>query len=172
MKRPRVTWTRTLRNAAIGVSLLILAVWMLSFWWIPTYTHFSERKPTIEIRFGCLAIWSGFAHAGDPSGFALKHCHGNWGEFGGLARGNLGFIYPRIQKWPGQRLIVLPLWIPWATVALLGFWSGYHIRKTQLPGHCRFCGYNLRGNVSGVCPECGEPIADAAPYSPRESACP
>ena len=25
------------------------------------------------------------------------------------------------------------------------------------PGHCQKCGYNLTGNVSGVCPECGEP---------------
>ena len=24
---------------------------------------------------------------------------------------------------------------------------------------CRYCGYNLTGNVSGVCPECGKPIA-------------
>jgi rubrerythrin len=23
------------------------------------------------------------------------------------------------------------------------------------PGHCQRCGYNLTGNVSGVCPECG-----------------
>jgi len=25
-------------------------------------------------------------------------------------------------------------------------------------GHCQKCGYNLTGNVSGVCPECGTPI--------------
>jgi hypothetical protein len=25
-------------------------------------------------------------------------------------------------------------------------------------GHCRKCGYNLTGNVSGVCPECGNVI--------------
>ena len=25
------------------------------------------------------------------------------------------------------------------------------------PGHCRHCGYNLAGLVSGVCPECGTP---------------
>jgi hypothetical protein len=24
-------------------------------------------------------------------------------------------------------------------------------------GHCASCGYNLRGNVSGRCPECGTP---------------
>jgi hypothetical protein len=23
------------------------------------------------------------------------------------------------------------------------------------PGHCQICGYNLSGNVSGICPECG-----------------
>jgi len=26
------------------------------------------------------------------------------------------------------------------------------------PGHCQTCGYNLTGNVSGVCSECGTPI--------------
>jgi len=26
------------------------------------------------------------------------------------------------------------------------------------PGHCVRCGYNLTGNVSGVCPECGTPV--------------
>ncbi len=25
-------------------------------------------------------------------------------------------------------------------------------------GHCGYCGYDLTGNVSGVCPECGERI--------------
>ena len=26
------------------------------------------------------------------------------------------------------------------------------------PGHCTKCGYNLTGNVSGKCSECGEPV--------------
>lgn len=26
------------------------------------------------------------------------------------------------------------------------------------PGHCTTCGYNLRGNVSGKCSECGAPV--------------
>lgn len=35
-------------------------------------------------------------------------------------------------------------------------------RRRRLPGHCKKCGYDLRGNVSGRCPECG----DAAKGSP------
>jgi predicted Zn-ribbon and HTH transcriptional regulator len=27
------------------------------------------------------------------------------------------------------------------------------------PGQCRNCGYNLTGNVSGICPECGTAVA-------------
>ena len=27
------------------------------------------------------------------------------------------------------------------------------------PGHCQKCGYDLTGNVSGVCPECGTEVA-------------
>ena len=29
-------------------------------------------------------------------------------------------------------------------------------RHDRPPGHCRSCGYNLTGNVSGRCPECGK----------------
>jgi hypothetical protein len=41
--------------------------------------------------------------------------------------------WPQIQVW----------WVKW---------------RTPPEGHCRNCGYNLTGNVSGICPECGERI--------------
>ena len=31
------------------------------------------------------------------------------------------------------------------------YWDGEHLHRV-----CRRCGYDLRGNISGVCPECGE----------------
>lgn len=31
-------------------------------------------------------------------------------------------------------------------------------RQPPPPGHCRNCGYDLTGNVSGICPECGRAI--------------
>jgi len=31
----------------------------------------------------------------------------------------------------------------------------HNLIKTVLPGHCGGCGYDLSGNTSGACPECG-----------------
>lgn len=35
-------------------------------------------------------------------------------------------------------------------------WRDERRRKRRASGLCLRCGYNLAGNVSGVCPECGE----------------
>lgn len=81
----------------------------------------------------------------------------------------------------GSSLIVLgvvPLWPPRHEVAkgliflgvMVGLWTALCFRKGERPfrwrwgekeaaaRHCDQCGYNLTGNVSGVCPECGERI--------------
>ena len=39
------------------------------------------------------------------------------------------------------------------------------------PGHCRKCGYDLTGNTSGICPECGLKTA-AFPTTPSNSVSP
>ncbi len=51
--------------------------------------------------------------------------------------------------------IIAPIWMPFSiTIAasVILFWLD---RRRTPPGHCKKCGYNLTGNVSGVCPECG-----------------
>jgi len=51
------------------------------------------------------------------------------------------------------------LW--WPTVPLLFAWFGYACagpvrrRRRRRRGRCATCGYDLQGNESGVCPECG-----------------
>ncbi len=52
----------------------------------------------------------------------------------------------------------LPLWLVLALLAPPTALLWYRDRCHRYPpGHCRQCGYNLTGNVSGVCPECGNP---------------
>jgi hypothetical protein len=60
-----------------------------------------------------------------------------------------------------QRLLVVPAWPVCAALATPPLAVGARrlaarIRRRRLrPGHCPACGYDLTGNVSGVCPECG-----------------
>jgi len=52
-----------------------------------------------------------------------------------------------------------PFW-PWLFFPVAGtlflFWRDWRDRSPQ-DGYCQSCGYNLTGNTSGVCPECGVP---------------
>jgi len=48
-----------------------------------------------------------------------------------------------------------------AALLLPAFYLFYRDRRRIRPGFCLRCGYNLTGNTSGVCSECGEKIAEA-----------
>jgi len=65
----------------------------------------------------------------------------------------------RIAHWAA--LVGVPLWVPLiaASIAALAFARS---RKTD-HGCCSCCGYDLTGNVSGRCPECGTPIEQGGP---------
>jgi hypothetical protein len=55
------------------------------------------------------------------------------------------------------RFLLVPLWLPLLLVATPTAFLWYRNRRPP-PGHCQKCGYNLTGNVSGRCPECGEAV--------------
>ena len=71
----------------------------------------------------------------------------------GLLRMDPGFL--------SQTAVILPHWavlVPASLAAtLVGFYSIRSVRKERLrrTGHCQKCGYDLTGNTSGICPECG-----------------
>ncbi len=54
--------------------------------------------------------------------------------------------------------VFVPLWLP--TIGFLSLTGIVAYRKRVPKGHCRCCGYNLVGNVSGICPECGNKFGD------------
>lgn len=57
---------------------------------------------------------------------------------------------------PGVWYAAVPLWIPLglAGAAAAFFWTR---RPRAAEGACTACGYDLTGNVTGRCPECGRP---------------
>jgi hypothetical protein len=90
-----------------------------------------------------------------------------WGSWRApTLRDRLGLTLPRIFRWMsrseqqgsvGGRGVALPLWLPLLISAPAAFlW--YRDRRRPPPGHCQRCGYDLTGNVSGRCSECGEKV--------------
>jgi len=66
----------------------------------------------------------------------------------------------RVRWWPHADLspsgyLAVPLWLPVAALSLVTALFWYRDCRRFPAGHCRNCGYNLTGNVSGRCPECG-----------------
>ena len=68
---------------------------------------------------------------------------------------------PENPDFGGSTTVHGPLWMPlvlFATYPLVAFARGPLRRwRRARRGGCRKCGYNLTGNVSGRCPECGSP---------------
>ncbi len=71
-----------------------------------------------------------------------------------MTEGSNGFVF----LWPQRaqsRLeeTIIPLWF---LLAFAGIATGILWRCDRFPpGHCPRCGYDLTGNVTGRCPECG-----------------
>jgi hypothetical protein len=96
---------------------------------------------------------------------------------GYLATGPEPFPYPSFinGKWhwskPMKRRVIFFItfsnWIA-VTALLPAAWVSVRVWKVvnnyrhRLYGRCVYCGYNLTGNTSGVCPECGTPVAKAS----------
>ena len=82
-----------------------------------------------------------------------------FGTDAGLTASGMLFLEtvpPRTAVWfCGQWFVRIPMWLMLIGVACpttIAWWLNH---RRPLPGHCP-CGYDLTGNTSGRCPECGE----------------
>jgi hypothetical protein len=84
----------------------------------------------------------------------------------------LGFEADARQNMTGKRRdityssrhLVVPLWLVllgFAIVPAVRFGSQLFRRSRDATFQCRYCSYDLTGNVSGVCPECGRESGDS-----------
>ena len=64
---------------------------------------------------------------------------------------------PYVKRIGGAVFVAVPLWIPLLAGLIPWLFRLWH-RARRKPGHCRFCDYDLMGNVSGTCPECGRGV--------------
>jgi len=67
-------------------------------------------------------------------------------------------------------LFMLLLWMVSALGVCLRHRSLKRVEPDTSHVYCAPCGYDLTGNVSGVCPECGSPSPAGTPTASRETA--
>ncbi|MCO6435705.1 MAG: hypothetical protein J5J06_01295 [Phycisphaerae bacterium] len=126
------------RLAAIGLLMsgLCLVAWAMSMYWAALY---AAGGVSVATSAGCIGVgWS----TGLPTGLTLEDAD---------PRQFTWFIRIADHQW-----IVVAYWIPLFVFTVLSFIL-WRAGRRPLPGHCP-CGYNLTGNVSGRCPECGREV--------------
>lgn len=67
----------------------------------------------------------------------------------------------RLSANAGLIVLHFPATIPLGALGFVTAGLFYFDGRRPAPGKCR-CGYDLTGNTSGVCPECGQDVATAA----------
>jgi hypothetical protein len=158
---------RRLLSLVCCLSLLLClaaaVLWINSRSWVRVLTYWSHVQ--------------GFSVASVPDGFRLTKMTAT-GEI-------LGWDYrcvgsgPNAQNYDWQFIgfkrqsdrffsaIVIPYWFASFGLGILpaSRLIGYWRRGQKLVKQCRSCGYDLTGNTSGVCPECGtaRSVAQSAP---------
>jgi len=73
----------------------------------------------------------------------------------GLLGSLIDFNYDASLPSSAGKVLTFPHWAVAALFALLPSARLYRRLRRREDGRCKKCGYDLAGNVSGVCPECG-----------------
>lgn len=129
---------RIFKWVGLVACVLIAMPFVLSFHWgiMFSWGNYSAACESAHVIAGYSKVvdraWEVQFYAGVPGPF--------WGPFSATAAGG--------------RWVILSLWFPLALIGLptIVAWR----RDRGYPtGHCSKCGYDLTGNVSGVCPESG-----------------
>lgn len=83
-----------------------------------------------------------------------------------------GLLWPSFGDVLGYTDVVIPFWLLLVLLTLLSlalsFWKKHKRRKRGL---CVKCGYDLRGNNTGACPECGKAVSHVIPPRVDEKDC-
>ena len=103
-------------------------------------THSYASGDAIRNTYGVIPVWRPVAYWGPGRQFGLSLV--------GL---------PLIPDWPAFLTSVLLYGA--LTFAGATAWRSARAWRRRRRGKCVACGYELTGNTSGICPECGEPTA-------------
>lgn len=131
----------SIRRIAKWTGLVVCAMLLIA--WVLTGMHsafYWGQTTVVGYGYGTISLL--VLEEAPPGTYGYSH----WHDFHLIA-------LPQITHRMGTGF-VLPIWILLLIAALPTAYLFYRDRRPP-PGHCQPCGYDLKGNVSGVCPERG-----------------
>ena len=134
-------WTFRL---GVAVCVLIVVATAASFW--RAFTIWITGS-LVTVNFGSVYVFAG--SIGPRAGWSA------WST--GPASQDFHLWIAKWVFWPGLTVRAYPTWIP-LLAAMIPTALAWRRLRRPLPGHCRNCGYDLTGNVTGKCSECGTEI--------------
>jgi hypothetical protein len=149
-----LAWVAKWTSLAIG--LLGLSAYVLSaFVFINCVTFYGDAHTYSGLGPGCLYHVKQTAPGTDLYAVSSRWSYGRYRE----ARQLIGrtALIPSIKSSSTARSIRIPLWVPVFVGLLPTLMCWCYYQRVRSPHHCRKCGYDLRDNLSGICPECGLP---------------
>lgn len=142
-------WRRPTRRGACLACGIVLLYLSSGYWWLAM-----GNGRTIDVRLGAGALNINWGH--EPDIYEKITCAK------GIECGLIGFFYlPVARPWvlfyggPSVFQAEIPLWLVAPPLAVLALVLSCRRRVDAPRNACRGCGYDLTGNVSGRCPECG-----------------
>lgn len=140
---------RILRAAQISLLVTSLALLLCSLGaWAVSYCDLGGPR---ELFPGGYLLWNGTGGLG--AAFSFSNASWIWPI--DFSLGPLMLQSPRLPYGKRLQVVFIHMWFPCVVFSAYPLCYCIHRWRTRvLPGHCK-CGYNMRGNESGVCPECG-----------------
>lgn len=142
-----INHTRRIFMITVSLSMLTILVWITS-----TFRTIGGS----QVSYG-VVVSNGVVNLVVNDAVATQRkLHSSWiwtDRNKGLS--SIGYYSDSVFQFDGTQVFCLPLWLPLVVMSVLLVSLLWHNYKRHPTGHCSQCGYNLTGNVSGICPECG-----------------
>ena len=150
-------WVGTAQCVLILVALVFNGWWHISYGW-ETPRSFSRVGLSFG-RFDIERCWKVHSWDDYPDWVSFRHLSPGWDSWH-RSRPGLPEPFVRLEKGPGHFRLALPLWIPLLALIIPTLLLWRRERRRAGSGFCLRCDYDLTGNVTGACPECGTAITD------------
>ena len=135
---------RILKWTGVGLTASVIALWVLT----ARYDVKTLRLGSMYLGFGWDGAWiTVFKYPEEWEVISEVSIH-DW-------RDSLTFRLPFFETTSEDLRCFVPFWLLLLLTAIPTAWLWHRDRRRIRPGCCLRCGYDLTGNTSGVCSECG-----------------